>query len=143
MNHETPGAAQQTPPPQARTHLLVVDDDHQLASLLRQVLERAGHEVSLAHDGLEALNRYRQALADHAPYDLVMMDLHMPVMDGLECLDHLRDLDQDVPVLLFTGSPAEDLGDLARRVLGVVNKPVRIAPLLEKVEQALARTSRH
>lgn len=121
----------------AKSNLLVVDDDSQLTSLFATILEKAGYGVCLASNGLEALEAYRRAQAEQTPFDLVMMDLHMPVMDGRECLLHLRELDRRVPVLLFTGSPYEELGELYSLVKAVIPKPVRIAPLLEHIGLAL------
>lgn len=117
--------------------LLVVEDDPMISDLYQIILERAGYRVSLAGDGLEALELFRAAQRDGRPYDLVLMDLSLPRMDGLECLRHLAGIDQDIRVLISSGSPVVDLQDLAPWVAGVVHKPVRMATLLEQIGHLL------
>jgi len=128
------------PVPSLRPTLLVVEDDPQLLGLLQIVLEGAGFEVVLAGDGLQALDTLHRARREQAPVDLVMLDLHMPVMDGRECLRRMEDLDDQVPVILISGDPKEDLDPyLRQRVAGVVEKPVGLRTLLGQVRRVLAR----
>lgn len=117
--------------------LLVVDDDFQLRELYQVVMESVGHRVHLARDGQQCLDFYRRALADGRPYDLVLLDLNMPVMDGRQCLERLLGLDPRARVMLATGSPAEDLGPWSRRLAGLVTKPVGVSSLLDSVARAL------
>lgn len=117
--------------------LLVVEDDPQISDLYKIMLERSGYRVALAGDGLEALELYRAALRAGRPYDLVMLDLNLPRMDGLECLRHLARMDDGIRVLVSTGSPALDLQDLSVWVAGVVHKPMRMSTLLAQVDRAL------
>lgn len=127
------------PAPQPPVNLLVVEDDPQVSDLYKLFLQRAGYAVSLAGDGREALRLYQEAIESQQPYDLVMMDLNLPVMDGLTCLRCLARLDQAVRVLITTGSPGEDFGDAASHVAGVVIKPVGLNVLLGEIEAALGR----
>jgi DNA-binding response OmpR family regulator len=123
-----------------RPTLLVVEDDPQLMGMLQIVLEGAGFGVVLAGDGRQALDTLARAQAEHIPVDLVMMDLHMPVMDGRECLRHLHSMERQVPVLLLSGDPWEDLEeDLQGRVAGMVQKPVGLRTLLTQVRRILER----
>ncbi len=124
----------------ASPNLLVVEDDPQISDLYKILLERSGYRVSLAGDGLEALELFRAAQRDGQPYDLVMMDLNLPRMDGLECLRHLTQIDDGIRVLVSTGSPSLEFQGLTSWVAGVVQKPVRVNTLLEQVDRALART---
>ncbi len=117
--------------------LLVVDDDEQLARLYQMILTGAGYSVSLARDGAQCLEMYRQALAER-PYALVMLDMAMPGMNGLECLKRLRGLDENVRVLISSGSCEYDLDSLADQVAGIVPKPSSMAKLLESVEGVLS-----
>jgi DNA-binding response OmpR family regulator len=127
-----------TPDPgTASASLLVVEDDPQISDLYQLILQKAGYAVSLAGDGREALRLYQQALEARQPYDLVMMDLQLPVMDGLTCLHRLSRLDQTVRVLITTGSPGGDFGEAAGHVAGVVLKPVGIKTLLGEIHSAL------
>lgn len=122
--------------------LLVVEDDTQICDLYKLFLQRAGYRVCLAGDGREALRLYQQAREAQRPYDLVMMDLNLPVMDGLTCLGHLSSLDQDVRVLITTGSPSDDLPASLPNVAGVVSKPVGLKLLLSQIEAALHQAPR-
>jgi DNA-binding response OmpR family regulator len=76
--------------------VLVVDDEEDVALGLRLLLERADYEVTLAHDGREALRSFFQS-----PSDVVLLDVSMPVMDGWATLERIRDV-SDVPVLMLT-----------------------------------------
>ena len=118
--------------------LLVVEDDPQISDLYKIMLERSGYQVALAGDGLEALELFRAAQRDGRPYDLVMLDLNLPRMGGLECLRHLSRIDHGIRVLVASGSPGLDFQDLSSWVAGVVQKPVRMNTLLEQVDRALA-----
>lgn len=122
----------------ASPSLLVVEDDPQISDLYKIMLERSGYRVSLAGDGLEALELFRAAQRDGQPYDLVMMDLNLPRMDGLECLRHLAKIDDGIRVLVSTGCPSLEFHGLSSWVAGVVQKPVRMSTLLEQVDRALA-----
>jgi two-component system response regulator AtoC len=80
------------------THrILVVDDEVKMRRLLEMSLRNMGHEVVQAADGVEAL-----ACFDEAPFDLLMTDLNMPRMDGMQLLRRLRERGEDVPVIVLT-----------------------------------------
>jgi two-component system, chemotaxis family, chemotaxis protein CheY len=83
----------------APKRILAVDDEESIARIIQANLRRAGFEVDIAHNGADAL-----ALLLSRPYDLLISDVNMPQMDGLELLEHLR---QDpemahLPVILLT-----------------------------------------
>ena len=88
--------------------ILVVEDDQEIAEVLRRTLRQEGHEVRSAGDGEEALS----AAAEFLP-DLVILDLGLPKLDGVEVLRRLR-ADDDVPVLILTART-----DLDDRVEGL------------------------
>ncbi|MEV5951046.1 response regulator transcription factor [Streptomyces sp. NPDC051993] len=115
--------------------MLVVDDDPTVAEVVTGYLERAGHTVVLACDGPAAL----QAAARHRP-DLVVLDLMLPGMDGLEVCRRLR-ADAPVPVIMLTARGDED-----DRILGLeigaddyVTKPFSPRELVLRVESVLRR----
>jgi len=83
----------------ART-VLVVDDDELVARSLRRVLEAAGYHVTTVSDGSDAVEKIM-----HNAYDVVLSDIQMPGMSGVELLSVVRARDFDVPVLLMTGAP--------------------------------------
>jgi len=117
--------------------VLVVEDEDDVRRLVRVLLERAGHSVVEAANGLEALRR----LEDDAP-DLVVLDVAMPELDGWQTLERIRDL-SDVPVLMLTARAGEL--DKVRGLRGgaddYVTKPFGRQELLARVEALLRRTS--
>jgi DNA-binding response OmpR family regulator len=117
--------------------VLVVEDEDDVRRLVRVLLERAGHTVVEAANGLEALRR----LEDEAP-DLVVLDVAMPELDGWQTLERIRDL-SDVPVLMLTARAGEL--DKVRGLRGgaddYVTKPFGRQELLARVEALLRRTS--
>jgi DNA-binding response OmpR family regulator len=120
-------------------HVLVVDDDPTVSDVVRRYLERADFEVTLAGDGPGAL-----AAVEARPPDLVVLDLMLPGMDGLEVSRRLRDRDPDLPVVMLTA-----LGEEADRVAGLslgaddyVTKPFSPRELVLRVQSVLRRASR-
>jgi two-component system response regulator AtoC len=80
------------------THrILVVDDEVKMRRLLEMSLKNMGHEVVQAADGAQAMTCF-----DEAPFDLVMTDLNMPHMDGMQLLRNLRERGEEVPVIVLT-----------------------------------------
>ncbi|MEV0097177.1 response regulator transcription factor [Streptomyces sp. NPDC050738] len=125
------------PPPAAHpARILVVDDDPTVAEVVTGYLERAGHLVDRAADGPEAL----RCAAERWP-DLVVLDLMLPGMDGLEVCRELRDRGP-VPVIMLTARGDED-----DRILGLeigaddyVTKPFSPRELVLRVESVLRRS---
>ena len=121
-----------------RDHLLLVDDDRQLTTLLRQYFEAAGYRISTAASAREA----RQVLAQQ-PVDLIVLDVMMPGDDGLALCRELRSRGATQwPIVMLTAR-----GDEADRVLGLemgaddyVTKPFATRELLARVRAVLRRT---
>jgi two-component system, chemotaxis family, chemotaxis protein CheY len=114
--------------------ILVVDDSSYARRVLRQTLERAGHTVTEANSGLTALESY--ALR---PADLVLLDLTMEDMTGLDVLGKLHELDQKVRVIVISADVQQTTERLvqqagARRFLG---KPASKDDLLSAVDDVL------
>src|SRR5690606_11613629 len=82
--------------------VLIVDDDVELAGLLRMALGQGGYTCDVAYDGLEALRRFTTV-----PADLVILDVNLPSLDGYGVLAELR-RHSDVPVLMLTVRAAEE-----------------------------------
>lgn len=118
-----------------RKRVLVVDDEPAILELLRQVLERAGYDVSTATRGEEVL-----ALMDEKRVELVILDLAMPDMDGPAVLEQLRTLRPSLPVIVYTGFPD---GDLMARAMDMspimlLAKPCESSRLISTVAQVIA-----
>ena len=121
--------------------ILVVDDERAVRESLKRALELEGYEIELAADGDEALDRL-QANGDTQP-DAVILDVLMPVVDGLEVCRRLRRSGNHVPVLMLT---ARD--EIENRVAGLdagaddyVTKPFALEELVARVRALLRRTS--
>ncbi|GAA1593497.1 response regulator transcription factor [Actinoplanes couchii] len=120
--------------------MLVVDDDPTVSDVVRRYLEQDGCEVRLAADGAAGL----AAVAERVP-DLVVLDLMMPGVDGLEVCRRLRGRFPDLPVIMLTA-----LGEEADRVLGLevgaddyVTKPFSPRELVLRIRSVLRRSSVH
>jgi two-component system alkaline phosphatase synthesis response regulator PhoP len=119
-------------------HILVVDDEAHLAAGIRENLEAEGYRADVAHDGLAGLERLRSAA-----FDLAVLDVMMPNMDGLELCAQLRREGIQTPVLFLTVK-----GDAADRVRGFeaggddyLTKPFHLRELLLRVAAILRRSS--
>jgi DNA-binding response OmpR family regulator len=117
--------------------VLVVDDDPTVSDVVRRYLEREGFSVELVGDGQQALDAY----AAERP-DLVVLDLMLPGIDGLEVCRRLREQDRTLPVIMLTA-----LGEESDRVLGLeigaddyVTKPFSPRELVLRVQSVLRRT---
>ena len=116
--------------------ILVVEDDAELRSLFRQVLEKNGYQVTGVSDGVQALD----ALAlDY--YDLIISDIMMPNMDGYELVRQLREAAITIPVMMITAKDAFD--DMRRGFLSGTDdymvKPVNINEMVLRVGALLRR----
>ncbi|HET8958886.1 MAG TPA: response regulator transcription factor [Nocardioides sp.] len=125
---------------QAPARVLVVDDDRAVRESLRRSLEFNGYAVALAADGAEAL----ASISGSAP-DVVVMDVMMPRLDGLEATRALRKAGNDVPILVLTARDA--VGD---RVEGLdagaddyLTKPFALQELLARLRALLRRVVPH
>jgi len=116
--------------------VLVVDDDEQLLDVLRQALTLAGYEVDMADNGPEGLE-----LASRGPYDVLVIDVMLPGMDGLEVLQRLRRQAVDTPVLILSGRDGVDdrVAGLSIGADDYVVKPFALAELLARVHSLRRR----
>lgn len=118
------------------TKLLVADDDRVVLFTLAEGLREAGFEVTEARDGLRAL----ELCWDH-DFDLALLDIRMPGLDGLELAQRLRD-ETSVPFLFFSAYDDEDMVKRAVELgaLGYLIKPLEVRAMLPTLRTALART---
>ena len=115
--------------------ILVVEDEKGMAQVLRRGLEEENHVVSLAHDGASALS-----LEQNAPFDLVLLDVMLPGMNGIQIARRLRETRADVPILMLTArdSVSDIVKGLDSGADDYVTKPFSFAVLLARI-RALQR----
>lgn len=117
------------------TEVLVIEDDEAISDLLRRGLTYEGYKVSLAQDGQAGL-----MMARDAPPDLVVLDLMLPGLDGLEVCRRLRAAD-DIPILILTarGTVSDRISGLDSGADDYMVKPFSIDELLARVRALLRR----
>ncbi|AZO36523.1 response regulator [Mesorhizobium sp. M2A.F.Ca.ET.037.01.1.1] len=117
--------------------LLIVEDDESVRTLAARALERDGHDVTVATDGSQGLDAIRQA---RGGYDLVVSDIRMPEMDGIEMATAAAREFPTLRIMLMTGyadqrERAEELNGI---ILDVVQKPFTLAEIRARVGKALS-----
>lgn len=123
----------------APVRVLVVDDEEPLRQMTSTILERAGFQPDMAEDVLSALQRL-----ETQDYDVVLSDIMMPGLSGLDLLKSIHRTAPDVPVILMTGNPSLETATEAIRAHSAVDylsKPVSSGDLIRTVERA-AETKR-
>ena len=117
-------------------HILVVDDDATVTSVVKRGLAYEGYAVDTAATGMQALSLAR----DRAP-DLVILDLMLPGLDGFEVLNRLRQADANLPVLMLTArdAPADQVKGLESGADDYMVKPFTFAVLAARVKALLRR----
>jgi CheY-like chemotaxis protein len=136
---EVEGAIQSDLPRGRGQRVLVVDDEEKVRDYYRKALEILGYHVAHAANGGEALRLFRQAREEGRPFELALMDFAMPVMDGVQCGERLRELDTQIRLILVTGHAAEfnHEGRKPEFLNALLFKPVDLATLANQVHRAL------
>jgi len=127
------------PAPSRPLHILLAEDSLVNQKVASAMLERAGHTVTIADNGRKAV-----AALEHGPFDLVLMDVNMPEMDGLEATIAVRASEKDtgkrVPIIAMTANAMK--GDREKCIAAGMDdylaKPVRAPELLAAIEKAIA-----
>jgi two-component system, NtrC family, response regulator HydG len=114
--------------------ILLTDDNTEFSLNLKDILEIKGYEVFIANDGFSALEFVR-----HNPVDLVLMDIKMPVMNGVETFKKLKAIVPGIPVIMLTGFAVEELiqESLRNGVYGCLHKPLDFEELFTTIESAV------
>ncbi|MFC3207120.1 response regulator [Aquamicrobium soli] len=116
--------------------LLIVEDDESVRTLSARAFERAGHSVDIAEDGLQGLSLITAA---EGGYDIVVSDIRMPAMDGIEMAKAAASRFPGLKIVLMTGyaDQRERAEELDGVILDVVQKPFTLAEIRARVERAL------
>lgn len=119
-----------------KLRVLVVDDNEEFCKNVTDILELKGYEVVSAYDGFKGL----EAVKENG-FDLVLMDIKMPVMDGVETYRKVKEIAADTPVIMVTAFAVEDLirEALQQGAYGSLKKPIDFDQLLELIEQATGK----
>ncbi len=120
--------------------VLVVEDDLHVARQIEAMLRKSGYVADVVHDGQEALY-----LGDTEPYDAVVLDLGLPVVDGLTVLGRWREGGRRMPVLILTarGSWREKVTGLRAGADDYLAKPFEMEEMLARIEAMIRRASGH
>lgn len=119
--------------------VLVVDDEINLCRILGAKLAKSGYSVVAVHDGQQAIDKVRET-----SFDVVLLDLILPKVDGLSALAEIRAFDRDLPVIVMTACESSESLDKARShgVSAYVNKPFDLDSLVELVRSTSAGSIR-
>lgn len=115
--------------------ILLAEDDQTMRTFLAKALERAGHDVLAVADGKEALDAFT-----NGDFDLLVADIVMPNLDGLELANRIKAASPDMKVMFITGFAAVALKtkDPLHKGAKVLSKPFHLRELVEQVELLLA-----
>ena len=119
----------------SNANILLVDDNVSLIRIMSLILGRKGYEVATAETGFEAISMVKEI-----PYDIIFMDIKMPVMDGVETYKKIKKIRSDAVVMMMTAYAVEDLVKeaLQEGVYGIFYKPLdieKVIAIIEKVKK--------
>lgn len=122
------------------TQILVVDDEQDILELIRHTLNKEGYEVHVAANGQQAVEKAKKIKPD-----LILMDVMMPVMDGMEACRQLKeDTETSDIAIIFLTARSEEFAELAGFEAGAddyISKPIRSRVLLSRIRAILRRNS--
>jgi PAS domain S-box-containing protein len=126
-----------------KLRILVAEDNSVNQRLATRLLEREGHSVSIAGSGQEAIDILEQRQREHAPFDLILMDVQMPDLDGLQATARIREKERawggHVPIVAMTAQSAESdrVRCLESGMDAYVTKPVNVPELMKMIESVV------
>lgn len=116
--------------------VLIVDDEESIRTMIAQMVQKLGFDLEMAPDGREAVELFRK---DPKKYDLVLMDLTMPHMNGELAFAKMRNVNPDIPIVLMSGFNEEQASSRfkGKGLSGFLEKPFNFAKLIELVNRVL------
>jgi len=144
-----PAAPMRTPPPSrsvaeepltpALKNILVLEDNADTQALLKLLLEKNGYLVTIAGDGNEAL-----MYIGRQEFDLILSDINMPNMDGIQLLDIKNKKQISLPIILLTANDSEECEKICLEMgaIDYIKKPIKKDILLLRIKKALSATTR-
>ena len=118
--------------PRPKPHVLIADDDRGIRESLGKLLRRANYDVTFAAHGGQVLEL---TLNEH--FDLLLLDLNMPQMDGWDALDHLATMKPTLPIIVITAQPNQREWVATGGAHALLEKPLDLALLLKTIEDFL------
>ncbi len=116
-----------------RANILIVDDNISLAKTTSLILKRKGYEVTTAPDGLAAIKKMKER-----PFDLIFMDIKMPLMDGVQTYRKIKKIRPETIVIMMTAYAVENLvaEALKEGAYGIIYKPLDIEKMISLIEKS-------
>lgn len=115
--------------------ILIVDDEINLRRSLAMIINKAGHRVAIAADGIEALH-----LIENQPFDLVIIDLQLPDIAGSKLTELIHRNKKDLPIIILTAQPISDIHNqrLKNMIIAYLDKPIEPVEILDKIDQVFS-----
>ena len=121
-------------PRAVRERILLVDDEDLVRRMIKTVLNFHGYQVVEAEDGIDAVEKFRAA---SPKIDLVLMDYHLPRLNGREALVRIREIDPKLPAVIFSGGLHDGIDDAGLEGVAFLHKPFENAELFRLVRELL------
>lgn len=121
------------PSHQIAQRIILAEDDESMRGFLERALARAGYHVTAFANGLEAYERLTKE-----PFSLLLTDIVMPQMDGIELAKRAAELDPDLKIMFITGFAAVTLNNDPPKDARVLSKPFHLKDLVREVDRLLA-----
>ena len=118
--------------------ILVIDDEKSIRNSLKDVLEYEKHEVELCEDGMEGIEKFKES-----EFDVVLCDIKMPKMDGIEVLEALLEISDSAAVIMISGHGTIDtaVGAIKKGAFDYIEKPLDLNRLLITIRNALDKSN--
>ncbi len=115
-------------------NILVADDDRTVANLIREIIERRGSNALVAYDGEQALKIF-----NNFKVDLIITDLKMPHVDGMNLIKTVRELNPEIPIIVITGYGSDQNYSLSQTygVTNFLSKPCSVLDISRAIDSAL------
>ena len=110
--------------------ILIVDDDEDFADGLMEIFELGGHESAMAHGGRAAIS-----LVENTAFDVALIDIGLPDMNGVECLRAIRAARPGLPCFMLTGYSAQDVANqgIEAGAIEILTKPIDPTELIQRL----------
>jgi two-component system cell cycle response regulator CpdR len=118
--------------------ILLAEDDSSMRQFLAMALEKAGHEVTACEDGVEALTALERCGTNDDRHELLLADIVMPGMDGIELSQKAARLNPNLKVMYITGFAGVTMGKRESDDTQILSKPFHLKDLVDQVAHLLA-----